>query len=80
MLDGNSVTWAPVTQQHVTVGQGLDTSDSTGVKWRSLEGPPHRVVRKDADNNTGVAVNHENLWESSLYFSYYQEYNRSHLL
>ena len=60
------MTWAPATQQRVTVGQGLDTSDSSGVKWRSLEGPPHRVVRKHADNNTGVTVNHENLWESSL--------------
>lgn len=25
--------------------------------WRSLEGPPHRVVRRDTDNGTGVTIN-----------------------
>lgn len=50
--------------------------------WRSLEGPPHRVVRGDVDNGTGAIINQKNLWENfiQLFFFYHKNIKKSHFL
>ena len=79
LTDLNSSHWLACDPGSTT--NSWDTCGSLDVEWRSLVDAPHRMVRKPADNSTGMVVNHENLWASFFFFSfYYQEYISSHFL
>lgn len=63
------------TRLQASYSKCTDTIDSAR-GWRSLEGPPHRVVRRNADNGTDAIINRKICGKTSLnffFFFYYQE-------
>lgn len=71
------------TRLQASYSKCTDTIDSAR-GWRSLEGPPHRVVRRNADNGTDAIINRKICGKTSLNFFFFfftiKKKKKSHFL